>query len=62
LSAVRDCLFNIFAAILRIWTLSLHPQPEDALAVVTRDPPNMGTFYLRINITFKRLMIIYMHC
>jgi hypothetical protein len=29
LSAVRDCLFNIFAATLRTRT-SLHPQPEDA--------------------------------
>jgi len=30
LSAVRDCLFNIVAVTLRIWSLSLHPQPEDA--------------------------------
>jgi hypothetical protein len=30
LLAVRDCLFNIFAATLRIWRTSLHPQPEDA--------------------------------
>jgi hypothetical protein len=30
LSAVRDSLFNIFAAALRIWRLSLHPQPEGA--------------------------------
>jgi hypothetical protein len=30
LSAVLDCLFNIFAATLRIWRTSLHPQPEDA--------------------------------
>jgi hypothetical protein len=30
LSAVRDCLFNVFAATLRIWRPSLHPQPEDA--------------------------------
>jgi hypothetical protein len=28
---------NIFAATLRIWRTSLHPQPEE----VTRDPPNM---------------------
>jgi hypothetical protein len=26
LSAVRDCLFNIFASALRIWRPSLHPQ------------------------------------
>jgi len=30
LSAVRDCLFNIFAATLRIWRHSPHPQPENA--------------------------------
>jgi hypothetical protein len=30
LSAVRDCLFNIFAATLRTRRASLHPQPEDA--------------------------------
>ena len=30
LSAVRDCLFNIFAAILHIWRPFLHPQPEYA--------------------------------
>jgi hypothetical protein len=30
LSAVRYCLFSIFAATLRIWRPSLHPQPEDA--------------------------------
>jgi len=30
LSAVRDCLINIFATTLRICGPSLHPQPEDA--------------------------------
>ena len=30
LSAVRDCLFNIFAATLHICTPFLHPQREDA--------------------------------
>jgi hypothetical protein len=30
LSAVRDSLFNIFAATLHIWRPFLHPQPEDA--------------------------------
>jgi len=30
LPAVRDCLFNIFAATLRTWKPSPHPQPEDA--------------------------------
>jgi len=30
LPALRDCLFNIFAAILRIWRPSLHLQSEDS--------------------------------
>jgi hypothetical protein len=30
LSAVRDCLFNVFAATLHIQRPFLHPQPEDA--------------------------------
>jgi hypothetical protein len=38
LSAVRDCLFNICAAILHIWTPFLHPQPEDAPCCGDRDP------------------------
>jgi hypothetical protein len=29
LSAVRDCLFSIFAATLCTWRMSLHLQPED---------------------------------
>jgi hypothetical protein len=38
LSAVRDCLFNIFAATLHIWRPFLHPQPEDAPCHGDRDP------------------------
>jgi len=34
LSALRDCLFNIFAA-------TLHPQPEDVPCRDDRDPHNM---------------------
>jgi hypothetical protein len=30
LSAVRDCLFNVFPATLHIRRPFLHPQPEDA--------------------------------
>jgi len=37
LSAVRDCVFNIFAAALRI----LQPQSEDAPRRGARDPPIM---------------------
>jgi len=29
LSTVSNCLFNMFAAILHIWRLFLHSQPED---------------------------------
>jgi hypothetical protein len=42
LSAVSNCLFNIFAATLRTRRTSLHAQPEDAHAVVTRDPLKMS--------------------
>jgi hypothetical protein len=38
LLAVRDRLFNIFAATLRIWRPFLHPQPEDAPCRGDRDP------------------------
>jgi hypothetical protein len=37
LSAVRNCLFNIFAATLHIWRPFLHPQPEDAPCRVARE-------------------------
>jgi hypothetical protein len=38
LSAVRDCLFNIFAATLHTGRPFLHPQPEDAPCCGDRDP------------------------
>jgi len=38
LSAVRDCLFNIFAVTLHIWRPFFHPQPEDAPCRGDRDP------------------------
>jgi hypothetical protein len=38
LSAVRDCLFNVFAATLHIRRQFLHPQPEDAPCRGDRDP------------------------
>jgi hypothetical protein len=41
LSAVRDCLFNIFAATLCIWRPSLHPQLRMLHAMVIRNPPNI---------------------
>jgi hypothetical protein len=42
LSAVRDCLLNIFAATLHNWRPFLHPQPEDAPCRGDRDPLNTG--------------------
>jgi hypothetical protein len=38
LSAVRDCLFNVFAATLHICRPFLHPQPGDAPCRGDRDP------------------------
>jgi hypothetical protein len=43
LSAIRDCLFNVFAATLRNWRPFLHPQPEDAPCRGDRDPFNTGS-------------------
>ena len=39
LLAVRDCLFNIFAATLHTWGPFHHPQPEDAQCRGKKDPP-----------------------
>jgi hypothetical protein len=43
LPAVRGCLFNIFAATLRIWRPSLHPKPEDALCRGEKGPAQHGS-------------------
>jgi hypothetical protein len=43
LSAVRECLFNVFAAILHIRRPFLHPQPEDAPCRGDRDRLIMGS-------------------
>jgi hypothetical protein len=40
-SAVRDCLFNVFAATLHIRRQLLHPQPEDAPCRGDRDTIKM---------------------
>jgi hypothetical protein len=44
-SAVRDCLFNTFAATFHIWRQFLHPQPEGAPCRVDRDPLNTGSVH-----------------
>jgi hypothetical protein len=52
LSAVRDCLFNVFAATPHNWRSFLHPQPEDAPCRGDRDPPNMESKQVKeINFT-----------
>jgi hypothetical protein len=38
LSAVRDCLFSVFAATVYTWRPILHPQSEDAPCRGDRDP------------------------
>ena len=38
LSAVRNCLLNIFSVTLHMWSPFLHPQPEDASCHGDRDP------------------------
>jgi hypothetical protein len=38
MSAVRDCLFNVFAATLHIQRQLLQPQPEDAPCRGDSDP------------------------
>ena len=38
LSAVCNCLLNIFAATLHTWRPFLHPQPEDVPCRGDRDP------------------------
>jgi hypothetical protein len=54
LSAVHDCLFNIFAVTLHIWTPFLHPQPEDA-PCSGEDPFITDTeFILKKNFLHKR--------
>jgi hypothetical protein len=43
LLAVRDCLFNILAAVLYIWRPLLQPQPENA-SCRGDGPPNVAHF------------------
>jgi hypothetical protein len=44
LSAVCDCLFNVFAATLHNWRPFLHPQPEDAPCRGDMDPLNTDLY------------------
>ena len=49
LSAVRDCLFNIFTATLHTWRPFLHPQPEHAPCCGDREPLIMDSNALSQN-------------
>jgi hypothetical protein len=49
LSAVRDCLFNVYAATLHNGRPFLRPQPEDAPCRGDGDPLNTGLFHERRN-------------
>jgi hypothetical protein len=46
LSAVRDCLFSIFAATLHIWRSPPSATWGRAMPLVTKDPPNITVSYL----------------
>jgi hypothetical protein len=64
LSAVRDCLFNVFAATLHIRRLFLHPQPEDAPC--RGDRPTYCTAFIQIPCTLffphKNFLSLDVHC
>jgi hypothetical protein len=47
LSALRSCLFKVFAAAFHIRRPFLHPQPEDALFRGDRDPLIMASRHVR---------------
>jgi hypothetical protein len=47
LSAVCDCLFNVFAATLHNWRPFFHPQPEDAQCRGDRDPHNTYIVWIK---------------
>jgi hypothetical protein len=59
LSAVRDCLFNIFAATLHTWRVF---PPSANLrtchAVVTRDPPNMDGVILQYLMIYAAIYLL----
>jgi hypothetical protein len=56
LSAVRDCLFNVFAATIHIRRPFLHPQPEDAPCRGDRDPLIMAVIGLPSILTILWLL------
>jgi hypothetical protein len=57
LSAVRDCLFNVFAATLHIRRPFLNPQPEDVPC--RGDSDRLKTFYQNVVSAKRLLLLIY---
>jgi hypothetical protein len=55
LSAVRDCLFSVFAATIHNWRQFLHPEPEDAPCRCDRD--TLNTSLSTISIFKKQLFV-----
>jgi hypothetical protein len=55
LSAVRDCLFNVFAATLHIRTPFLHPQPEDPPCRGDRDSLIIGKYYEKFYLDVRKM-------
>jgi hypothetical protein len=60
LSAVRDCLFNVFTATLHIRRLFLHPQHDDVPCCGDRDPLVMVNSYTDLQIcqTYQNFMFV----
>jgi hypothetical protein len=57
LSAVRDCLFNVFTATLHNWRPFLHLQPENAPCRGDRGPVN--TVYVQL--TAQYVVLVPLH-
>jgi hypothetical protein len=62
LSAVRDCLFNVFAATLHIRRPFLHPQPEDAPCHGDRDQLIIGFRHIMLFTVHIKLLCAHLHC
>ena len=52
MSAVRDCLFKIFAAALHNWRPFVHPQHEDAPCRGDRNPLIMAVILITVELLF----------
>jgi hypothetical protein len=61
LSAIRGCLFNVFAAALHNWRPFVHPQPEHAPCRGDRDPLDTG-FRKQIFLFWSLLLCSFESC